>query len=225
MRICVFLLTCLWLISAPLMSAADPLRILVMGDSFMTSNTSQQQSVPHHLARGLNAKVKSKAVSGASFGYPLPITGSLGLNIAKQYRKGAWDVVVMNGGGNDLWLGCGCGACGRRLEQLISADGTMGKIPQTVARAHQGGAQVIYVGYLRSPGFGSPIERCRALGDALEARLAQMGKRYSAVTFVSLADVVPHGNRSFHAADRIHPSPKGSAAAAKRIIAAIRNRR
>ena len=114
---------------------AEPLRILVMGDSFMTSNTSQDAAVPQVLARDMGAKVKSTAVSGARFGYKLPLTGALGLNIAKQYRKGNWDTIVMNGGGNDLWLGCGCLRCANRLARLISPDGSKGRIPQAVARA------------------------------------------------------------------------------------------
>ncbi|MEM6303367.1 MAG: SGNH/GDSL hydrolase family protein [Pseudomonadota bacterium] len=224
MRYILSILTLVFLITPPDFARADAMRILVMGDSFMTSNGSRRASVPHVLARELGAKVTSKAVTGARFVYRLPITGALGLNIPKQWRGGAWDVVVMNGGGNDLWLGCGCGACGPRLNTLITADGRGGIIPATVARARQSGARVIYTGYLRSPGAGSPIEGCRVWGDRLEQRLAQMARRDRGVTFVSLANMVPRGNRSFHAADMIHPSPKGSAAAAARIIREIKRR-
>ncbi|MEP5728843.1 MAG: SGNH/GDSL hydrolase family protein [Sulfitobacter sp.] len=219
------ILAFLCLIHMASMTWADPLRILVMGDSFMTSNGSVGHSVPAIIKRELPARVRSTAVLGASYGYRLPITGALGLNISKQYRKGPWDVVVMNGGGNDLWLGCGCSKCDARLERLISRDGLSGQIPKAVTRAVAAGAQVFYVGYLRSPGVGSPIEHCRTLGDALEKRLQQMAKRYRAVTFVSLANLVPRGDRSFHAGDMIHPSPKGSTAAARRIIAAIKANR
>ncbi|NNE52446.1 MAG: SGNH/GDSL hydrolase family protein [Sulfitobacter sp.] len=198
-----------------------PMRVLVMGDSFMTSNGSAKQAVPHLLARQLGARVKSTAVSGARFGYQLPLTGALGFNIAKQYRKGNWDYVVMNGGGNDLWLGCGCTRCKKRLNRLISPDGTAGHVPDTVKRARRDGARVIYVGYLRSPGLGSPIEHCRKVGDALEARISVMARQDPGVSFVSLADMVPHGDASFHGLDMIHPSPKGSQAATDRIIKAI----
>jgi lysophospholipase L1-like esterase len=205
-------------------SAAEPIKVLVMGDSFMTSNGSARKSFPHVLAALLKTRVKSKATTGARYLYALPISGALGLNIAKQYRVGNWDYVVMNGGGNDLWLGCGCGKCDRQMERMISANGRTGLIPTTVARAREGGAKVIYLGYLRSPGRGSPIEGCRSLGDRLEARIAKMAGRDRGVTFVSLADMVPHGDSSFHAADMIHPSPKGSAAAAKRVAALIQRR-
>lgn len=201
--------------------AADKMNVLVMGDSFMTSNGSAGYAVPSILARDLGAAVKSTAVAGARYGHRLPITGALGFNISKQYRAGDWDFVVMNGGGNDLWLGCGCMRCKKRLNRLISPDGTSGQIPTAVRRARASGAEVIYVGYLRSPGLGSPIEHCKKVGAALEARIAVMAMQDPGVSFVSLADMVPDGDSSFHSVDMIHPSPKGSTAAAKRIISAM----
>jgi lysophospholipase L1-like esterase len=198
------------------------MRVLVIGDSFMTSNASAGYAVPHVIQRELHADVKSRALAGARYIYKLPITGSLGMNISRQFRPGNWDWVVINGGGNDLWLGCGCSRCERRLNRLIAPDGSKGEIPTLVARARQSGAKVLYVGYLRSPGVGSPIEHCRAEGDALEGRIAVMAKRDPHVTFVSLADLVPMGDRSFHAGDMIHPSAKGSVAAGARIADAIR---
>lgn len=201
--------------------AFDDMKILVMGDSFMTSNGSDNQSVPDVLSDLLRTKIKSTAVAGARHLYRLPLTGGLGMNISKQYRTGKWDYVVMNGGGNDLWMGCGCGKCTRKMEKLITADGKRGAIPATVLRARRGGAQVIYVGYLRSPGRGSPIEACKPLGDKMEARIARLAELDPGFTFVSLADMVPYGDGSYHAADMIHPSAKGSAAAAKRVLTAI----
>ncbi len=212
----------LLLFSPPLARAEPPLRVLVMGDSFMTSNHNNEKSLPQVLSKLLQTPVKSTAVAGARHLYALPITGAMGLNISKQYRRGAWDVVVMNGGGNDLWLGCGCARCDRKVARLISADGTQGAIPKVVQHARQRGARVIYVGYLRSPGPGSPIERCKVWGEKLEARIAAMAARDKGVSFVSLANMVPHGDLSFHAFDRIHPSPKASAAAARRVASAIR---
>ncbi|MEM8577572.1 MAG: SGNH/GDSL hydrolase family protein [Pseudomonadota bacterium] len=215
------LLTFVFFTLASTALASDAPRILILGDSFMTTNASAKSSVSHELARLTGARVKSRAVTGARFFYNLPITGGLGMNIPKQYRKGGWDIVVMNGGGNDLWMGCGCGKCTRKMQRLISADGSRGAIPSLVARARADGARVFYVGYLRSPGAGSPIEGCKAVGDRLEARVAQMAARDPGVTYVSLQDMIPYGDRSYHALDMIHPSPKGSRAAAERIARAI----
>ena len=204
-----------------LTSAAQAQRVLVMGDSFMTSGASRGAAVPQLLSQALGRKVTSRAVTGARYIYALPITGALGLNIPKQWRQAKWDYVVINGGGNDLWLGCGCGPCRKRMNRMISANGSQGIIVNTVRRARSTGARVIYVGYLRSPGRGSPIEACKATGNILEQRLRKMASRDRGVTFVSLANMVPHGDRSFHAADMIHPSPKGSRAAVARILRAM----
>ena len=203
-------------------NAREKMKVLVMGDSLMTSNGSAKFSVPYLLAQKLETKVKSTAVAGARFGYKMPLTGALGFNISRQFRKGKWDYVVMNGGGNDLWLGCGCLRCKKRLNRLISPDGTKGYISTAVSRARNTGAKVIYVGYLRSPGLGSPIEHCKKVGNALEARIGVMAKQDAGVNFVSLADIVPYGDRSFYGVDMIHPSKKGSLAVAGRIADAIR---
>ena len=198
--------------------AAQPSnQILVMGDSFMAWNRASKRSVPDIVASKLKVPVQNKAVSGARMIYNLPLTGAMGMSIPQQFREGQWDWVVMNGGGNDLWLGCGCHTCDRKLNKLISKSGTKGKIPNTVAKALKSGAQVLYVGYLRSPGANSPIENCRDEGDALDARLAQMAKRVKGVHFIPMADLVPNGDRSFHGIDMVHPSVKGSRAIGTRI--------
>jgi hypothetical protein len=79
------------------------------------------------------------------------------------------------------------------------------------------GAQVIYVGYLRSPGVGSPIEHCHDDGNELEHRVSALSKIDKGLHFVSLADLVPNGDRSFHAMDMIHPSLKASAMIGERL--------
>jgi hypothetical protein len=91
-----------------------------------------------------------------------------------------------------------------------------------VTRLRGTGARVIYVGYLRSPGLGSPIEHCSDEGNFLEARIAKMAQAIQGVYLLSLKDLVPYGDRSYHAADMIHPSQKGSdaidAAVAQMIV-------
>ena len=216
------LILALALLFGTLTAPAQAQRVLVMGDSFMTSNGNTGAAVPQVLQKMLGTRVISRAVTGARFIYALPVSGALGLNITKQWRQGNWDYVVMNGGGNDLWLGCGCGPCRKRMDRMISANGNQGVIVNTVRRARSTGARVIYVGYLRSPGRGSPIDACKATGNILETRIRRMAARDPGVTFVSLADMVPRGDLSFHAGDRIHPSVKGSRAAAQRILRAMR---
>jgi hypothetical protein len=143
------------------------------------------------------------------------------LKITEQFRPGKWEWVVLNGGGNDLLFGCGCGKCDKQLDRLISSDGQRGAIPDFVSKIRTSGAKVIYAGYLRHPGVKTPIKACVPVGNELDRRLGLMAKLDAGVHFQSMADLVPHGDRSYHLGDRIHPSPKGSQAIGHRITQVI----
>jgi hypothetical protein len=209
----------LLMLSTPV--AAERARILAIGDSFFAVHSSSGRSIPAVVQRELGQQVSNRSVMGARMIYNLPLTGALGFDIVRQYRPGPWNWVIMNGGGNDLWLGCNCSRCDRKMTKMISKDGTRGEIPALVSKMRKSGAQVIYVGYLRSPGRGSPIEHCRDEGNELDARVTRMAQRDNGVWFVPMADLVPNGDRSFHAADMVHPSTKGTAAAGKRVAKII----
>ncbi len=201
--------------------AASPLRVLTMGDSLMATHGLGHRAVPDAIRRTLGATVVDRSVMGARMIYGLPISGALGFSIPKQYRPGKWDWIVLNGGGNDLWLGCGCNRCARKLNRLIAPDGKAGAIPRLLSRLRRTGARVIYVGYLRSPGVGSPIEACKDEGDELEGRIQSFAKTDNGVFFLSLAHMVPYGDRSYHAFDMIHPSLKASREIGQRIARLI----
>jgi len=202
--------------------AAKP-RVLVMGDSLMAWNGTRGAAVSDALGKMLGVKVKDHAVAGARYFYHLPLTGAAGLRISAQFRGGPWDYVVMNGGGNDLLFGCGCGPCKRMLTRLIRDDGRAGAIPDLVAEIRASGAKVIYTGYLRTPGVTSPVEACGPLGDEMDARLTRMAAETEGVIFLPLSGLVTtDGDTSYHAMDLIHPSAKGSRAIAARIAEHIR---
>lgn len=204
-------------------SRDDGPRILAMGDSLMAWHGVIGKSIAHSVANDLREPVLNKAVSGAHVLYKLPISGAMGMKIANQFDPdGDWDWVVVTGGGNDLWLGCGCRKCERKLDKLISQDGRKGAIPGMLGRIRQTGARVIYVGYLRSPGVGSGIEECRSEGDVLEGRIARLADYADGVYFISLKDLVPHGDRSYHGVDMIHPSTKATKEIGERVAALIR---
>ncbi len=182
-----------------------------MGDSLMAWHGSSGRSISHVMSRALNEPVQNNAVSGARIIYSFPVSGALGLRISNQLTGDSWDWVVLNGGGNDLWWGCGCGRCERRLNQMISSDGSDGHIPDLIADLQRRGARVVYVGYLRHPGNVSLVSNCKAAGDQLDSRIAKLASIQADVYFLSNADRVPYGDRSYHAADMIHPSLKASA--------------
>jgi len=196
-------------------------RILAMGDSLLATHEMSGKSVSHAIEEFLGEPVIDRSVAGARFFYALPISGAMGMNISKQYRPGNWDWVVLNGGGNDLWLGCGCILCNRKLNRLIADDGESGKIPALISDLRKTGARVIFVGYLRSPGVNSLIEHCKDEGDELERRINNFANQDEGVYFLSLKDLVPNGDRSFHTVDMIHPSVRGSAAIGARVAQII----
>lgn len=202
--------------------AAEPARILAMGDSMLAWNGAAGNAVSDAVERQLDREVIDRSISGARMLYALPLSGSFGLRISKQYLDGDWDWVILNGGGNDLWLGCGCKECDRMLNRLISEDVSSGEIPELVARLRDTGARVAFIGYLRTPGKSSPIEACTDIGDAFEARIKTMAKANKGVFFVSNKDLVPFGDLTFHSPDRIHPSVKGSAAIGARVAKLIK---
>lgn len=196
-------------------------RILAMGDSLLASHGVSNRAISDAVERSLGEPVIDRSVMGARMIYNLPISGSLGISIPKQFTPGKWDWVILNGGGNDLWFGCGCLLCDRKLGKLIAKDGSSGKIPKLIAKLRNTGARVVYVGYLRSPGIGSPIEHCKDEGNRFEARIANFANVHEGVYFVSIADLVPHGDRSFFVADMIHPSVKASALIGARVAKTI----
>lgn len=203
-------------------SPGDGARILVLGDSMLAMNRNTGGAVAQILESGLDEPVTDRSTPGARYFHALPVSGAAGMRIDAQYRSGDWDWVVMNGGGNDILFGCGCGACTRVLDRLVSADGSAGAIPALVGRIRAEGARVIYLGYLRNPGVQTPIKACGPAGNELDRRLVKMAARDPGVTFVALSDLVPWGDRSFHAADLIHPSVQGSRAIAARVLAYLR---
>ena len=196
-------------------------RILLLGDSMMAANSTGDNTVANGIEAILEEEVIDRSVIGARYFYRLPISGSAGLRLGAQYRPGTWDWIVLNGGGNDLLVGCGCHECETQLTRLVTPDGKNGAIPDFVTHLGTSGARVLYVGYLRNPGMATPIKACGTAGDDLDQRLARMASLNSGVDFLDLSDLVPHGDTSFHSFDRIHPSPKGSHAIAAQIAVFI----
>ena len=196
-------------------------RILLLGDSMFASNKAVNGSVADAVEAALGLEVVDRSVPAARYFHALPISGSAGLNLTQQFREGPWDVIILNGGGNDLLFGCGCGRCDGMLDRLISADGRSGAIPSFVASLRKTGAQVVYAGYLRNPGTATPIKACGPAGNELDRRLAALDNLDPGMVFLPMSDLVPHGSVSYHQIDRIHPSLTGSREIGLRIARVI----
>lgn len=196
-------------------------RILLIGDSMLSANNANGAGVANVIEAEVNTNVVDRSVSGARYFHIVPASKGTGFNIRAQYEYAPWDVIIINGGGNDLLFGCGCGACDGVLNDLISADGRRGVIPTFVSRLRQSGAIVYYIGYLRNPGIPTPIRSCRRAGDELDRRLANLDKNDPGMHFLPMSDLVPYGDSSYFALDYIHPSPKGSREIGRRIAREI----
>ena len=198
-------------------------RILAIGDSLMAWHNMTGQSIADVVGRELGEPTVNRSVGGARMIFRIPAMAEMGMRISSQYTKGDWDWVILNGGGNDLWFGCGCKACDAKLDKLISSKRAgEGAIPDTVQKVLESGAKVVFVGYLRSPGFDSVIDECREEGDEMEARIEAYLAGLPDVYFLSLKDLVPMGDKSYHGLDRVHPSLKASREIGQRVATLIR---
>ena len=225
---CIFLglIACLGLLGCgEQIPASEDARILLLGDSMMAANRPYGAGVANGLEAKLGLEVIDRSVVGARYFYFLPISGSAGLNLTAQFRPGPWDVIVLNGGGNDLLFSCGCGRCAGVLDRLVSPDGRRGVIPSYISKLTSTGARVIYVGYLRNPRTATPIKACGPAGNELDRRLSKLDKLVPAMVFLPMSDLVPTGDVSYHQIDRIHPSEKGSREIALRIASVIETTR
>lgn len=223
MRRLFFGLACLFLVfgCGERVPYGDNARILLLGDSMFASNKAVNGSVADAVEAALGLEVVDRSVPAARYFHALPISGSAGLNLTQQFREGPWDVIILNGGGNDLLFGCGCGRCDGMLDRLISADGRSGAIPSFVASLRKTGAQVVYAGYLRNPGTATPIKACGPAGNELDRRLTELDKLDPGIVFLPMSDLVPHGSLTYHQIDRIHPSLTGSREIGLRIARSI----
>lgn len=206
-------------------TALDDRTLLGLGDSVFDFHSEDNASIPHIAGQALDRPVLNVAVSGARFANPDPDAAAEGLDIRSQYDnlgQTGFEWVVLDGGGNDVNDGCGCGQCEALQTELISADGTSGQIVDFVTQLVNDGSNVMYVGYYEIPGdaeFG--FDRC---GDELtehNRRLALMATQLEGVWFVNATDVVTADNREAYDADRVHPSPQGAQIVGEYVAIAI----
>lgn len=184
-------------------AAAAPLRVLAVGDSLLAWHAWTGRDIPSQMGEALGAVVENRAVSGARF-----VNAADRRSVVAQYAGGSWDVVLMNGGANDLLALCGCSACDPVLDRLISAD-LRGAVPEFVQRARAGGAAVIWMGYYASYRSGR-FAGCRPYLVEFDARMARLAARTPGLVFVDSEDAIDAGDRSLFALDGIHPSVKGA---------------
>ena len=203
-------------------SSAPNARIIAIGDSLMAWNSTSGNAIPDVVERSIGAPVLDRSASAAWLQTNFDDDGKPRSGVQAQFVDGDWAWAIVNGGGNDLILGCGCSRCAGVIDTMISRDGQRGQIPEFLREIRDGGTQVIYVGYLRSPGLITPIEHCKSEGDEFEARIERLAGREDGITYVSVQDVAQPGDASYFSFDLIHPSRKSSRIIGERIARIIK---
>lgn len=204
-----------------LQTAAQAQSIVVAGDSVLAWNEDQGHDIATLLVRSHGLNARGVAVSGAQISHPTLFGRLSGLDIARQLRGATVDIVIIDGGANDLAQDCGCGQCDAALTQLIGPDGTDGEIPDLVRRQTGRGAIVLWISYYEAPIGGGPFSPCDDEFAEMDQRLEAMAANLLGLKVVELADVIDPATPGHYDADRIHPSPLGSARIAAHLARAI----
>lgn len=178
--------------------------ILLIGDSVLAWNGG---TVGNVIASELDREVISRAALGARINAS-GAASLVGLSIPDQLSDGRWEWIVMNGGANDLGA-CGCERCDAVIDGLISSDGSVGDIPDLIARARRTGAQVLWMGYYQAPASQS-FKGCRPGLVEVERRVARYARSHAGVHFVDAEDALDPAIPGLLSSDRTHPSRQGS---------------
>lgn len=188
--------------------------VLVIGDSILAWHRGKGASIPAVVEDQTQRRVTNQSIAGATF------IGSRG--ITSQFATGDWDIVLMNGGGNDIGDVCGTSGEAAVLDRLISAEGTQGAIPDFVRRVQATGADVIWLGYYPISVEGGPFTPCRATLDQLKDRQQAMARILDGVTFVDTGDVIAPDNLALYDGDLVHPSVDGAARIGVQVASVVR---
>lgn len=183
-------------------------RVLTIGDSIMDWNGAG--SIPQVMARELGWELRDESVAGARLKHPLRLLVGP-MDIRAQVPRLDFDWIVMTGGGNDLAADCNCGDCDNTLDGLVTADGAFGAMPDFLDLTEERGARVLYVGYYENPVGGGPFSGCEDAIGTLEARMQSLAAARDGFEMIDASDIYDNADLTLYDADRLHPSPKGSA--------------
>lgn len=187
----------------------DDATIIAIGDSVMAWNSEEEASIPDVIGAELDRVVYNASVSGAYL--TDDIEGEEGMDIREQYVDNAWDWLVLDGGANDFNDECGCAACADILDEIISADGLTGALPEFVRGVVNQGVRVVVWGYYNVPASAEyGFADCNDLIDDYSERQALLAESHDSVWFVDGREAVDPGDLDNYDEDHAHPSPLGS---------------
>ncbi len=208
-----FLIFLLWA------NTAAAQNILMIGDSILDWNRGTNQSVSDYLEQELGTNVVNKSVSGAHFSAQGALAKALRLDIRGQNEPGDWDIVILDGGGNDLGNECWCRQCDETISEMISDDGKNGSIPTFLRKLTGNGHRVIWLDYYRAPS-NSDFAPCTKAFEAFSKRLKKL--QMAQVTIADAKSVYDPTDLSLFDDDLVHPSPKGAKRLATLLADVIR---
>ncbi len=201
-------------------SEEDP-TALAIGDSIFATNSGTCQGIAGQLSLDLGLYVQDEAVSGRRLTRPEDE-----IDITRQYSSGDWDLVVLDGGGNDLIQECVCNGSGTEeacmavvdeLHDPTTGTGEMAALLDTIAA--DSGAQVVLLGYyLFASDSWANFDGCNDYLAELDDRYAELAASRDDVTFVDGRELVDWDvNPDAYTFDHIHPSVAGSELLAQAI--------
>lgn len=196
-------------------------RMVVLGDSILAWNRLGGNSIPQILDRMAQYEVTSRAVPGAAFSHSGNLRNMLQREIRGQLPAGQWDVILLNGGANDLARECGCNRCAATLDRMISADGTRGEVPAFLDQLRARASRVVWMDYYPGSVRGGPFAACTDELAEYQVRLARAAQHRPWVIFVDAGDVYDPRDLSLYSRDLVHPTPKGGARIAGLIARAL----
>jgi lysophospholipase L1-like esterase len=183
---------------------------LAVGDSILAWNRDEGASIPDVVAADLGIEISNAAEGGAT------MLGDED-DIPSQYVSRAWELLIVDGGGNDI--GDDCNAI---LDSLVAPDVSSGVLVSLIDRAQGDGTRlVVLMGYYAIPPEAGSFA-CPAEFEALDARYAAFAESRDGVIFVDPGDAVDASDASYYDVDLVHPSIKGSEAVGRLIAARAR---
>ena len=140
-------------------------RMLVIGDSILAWNRLNGNSIPQILDRMPQYQVTSRAFPGAAFSHSGNLRSMLQREIRAQLPRGQWDVILLNGGANDLARECDCNRCATTLDRMVSADGAWHAVGPRIEVVSKVGAGDSFVGaFALALARGEPVADCLKVG-------------------------------------------------------------
>lgn len=207
----------------PVLSSAQE-RVLALGDSILWWNQLNGNSIPQLLGTLPRYEVTNRASPGAAFSHSGNLRSMLQREIRQQLPRGQWDVILVNGGANDLARECGCRRCDQTLSRMVSADGRQGEVPAFLDVLRGRATRVVWMDYYPGSVRGGPFAGCTDELALYQARMKRAADLRPWVRFVDAGDVYDPRDLSLYSRDLVHPTPKGGARVATLLARALARR-